>query len=200
MNAALERSISTERLSRYSAEKGNLSDALSLYERNTRLAESLHTSLQNLEICLRNTLHREMATAYGADWLTSNRAPLAPHSASRIVEGQKQLTTKSASIGSLIAELKFSFWVGLLAKQYDSTLWRKALRAGFPNVQGRRDGVYNRLNAIRRFRNRVAHHEPIYDKCQQMHLEIVEAIGWMCSDTQAWTKHNCRFTTVFNEP
>lgn len=200
INASLERSISQERLSRYLAEKGNLDHALGLYERNIRLAEALHTSLQNLEICLRNTIHREMSIAYGADWLTSGRPPLRNHSLAMIAEGQRQLATKASNIGSLIAELKFSFWVGLLAQQYDATIWRTALHASFPNARPQRRRIYGRFNAIRRFRNRVAHHEPIYDKCQQLHLEIIEAIGWMCADTQAWTSHNCRFTTVFSGP
>jgi hypothetical protein len=201
INASLERSISQERLGRYIAEKGDLDQALALYERNTRLAEALHTSLQNLEICLRNTIHREMSTAYGADWLTNGDPPLKKHSLDKIAEGQKQLATNAGNVGSLIAELKFAFWVGLLARQYDATLWRAALHACFPNARPRRRGIiYSRFNAIRRFRNRVAHHEPIYDKCHQLHPEIIEAIGWMCADTQAWTSHNCRFLAVFGSP
>lgn len=199
INTSLERSISPERLGRYLSEKRDLDQALALYERNTRLAEALYTSLQNMEVCLRNTIHREMSTAYGTDWLTNGVPPLKNHSLSMIAEGLSQLSTNASSIGSLIAELKFAFWVGLLARRYDATLWRTALHACFPNAQPRRRGeIYDRFNAIRRFRKRVAHHEPIYDKCDKLHPEIIEAIGWMCVDTQAWTSHNCRFTEVFD--
>lgn len=105
----------------------------------------------------------------------------------------------SPTPGDVIAELKFAFWVSLLGRSYDATLWRQCLHKGFQSGRGRRrSDVHGRLNAIRRFRNRVAHHEPIYDKAMQMHGEIIEAIGWMCLDTQQWTIGMSRFHEVYN--
>lgn len=104
--------------------------------------------------------------------------------------------------GDVVAELKFAFWVGLLGKQYDTTLWRTALYKGFQKGAGRkRSDVHGRFNMLRRFRNRVAHHEPIFKRdLILIHDEIVEAIGWMCADTVAWTAHHSRAVTVINSP
>ena len=93
------------------------------------------------------------------------------------------------SPGKIVAELKFAFWVGLVSAQYDNTLWRAALHRGFRAQSGqKRSVVHVRLNAIRRFRNRVAHHEPIFHRpVDTLHAEVIEAIGWMCRDTKLWT-------------
>jgi len=204
INASLVRRISANRLARYLADSGNdLDAALTLYERNTRLAETLYTPLQSLEICLRNTMDGEMGRIYGHDWLTNRNAPLAQNAIRSINDAQTAFahSRNLPTHGDLIAELKFSFWVGLLGPRYDATIWRRALHRGFQVGNGRRrSDVHSRLNALRRFRNRVAHHEPVYDRALSMHAEIIDTIGWMCSDTQQWTIHQCRFPAVYAAP
>lgn len=134
---------------------------------------------------------------YGQDWLTSGEAPLkqdANHAVQTIVD----VADIQPSHDDLVAELKFSFWVGLLATRYDSTLWRSALYKGFLSTGGmKRSDVHKRMNAIRRFRNRVAHHEPIYDRSRQMHDEAVEATKWMCRDTGEWLEDISNFSEVY---
>lgn len=54
INIALERALSPTRLGRYLADTNGLLDsALSLYERNARLAEAFYRPLQSLEVCRR---------------------------------------------------------------------------------------------------------------------------------------------------
>lgn len=201
INAKLERTLSRERLTKYLAESGNdLNASLSLYERNTRLSEAMYSPLQSLEVCLRNSISHEMRLAYGADWLTNGNVPFAANA-------QRMITDAAAECGhgytpsDLVAELKFSFWVGLTGPGYDATLWRSALYKAF-GAQGskKRARVNGRLNALRRFRNRVAHHEPVFGTANQLHVECIETIGWMCPDTQAWASHHSRFIAVYAEP
>jgi hypothetical protein len=105
---------------------------------------------------------------------------------------------RGVSPGRVVAELKFGFWVGLLGPHYDATLWRKCLYPAFLAAGGRpRKTVHGRFNAIRRFRNRIAHHEPIFHlQPIKTHQEIIEAIGWMCRHTAAWSLHHSRFPLV----
>jgi hypothetical protein len=196
INTSLERTVSRERLAKYLAETGdNLDAALGLYERNTRLSEALYTPLQSLEVCFRNILHLQMTQTYDQDWLTNGKAPLEQNALRSI--GEAAAMFDKPTPGDLVAELKFSFWVGLLAPRYDASIWRRALYRGFLVGGGkRRSDVHGRFNAIRRFRNRVAHHEPIFAIADGMHREIIDAIGWMCRDTQAWTAHHSRFDQV----
>ena len=199
MNAALADAISRERLKKYLAAQGDdLDAALDLYEKNMRLSEAFYVSLSCLEVCLRNKSYDRMAQVYGDDWLTDPAAaPLNDFSRSLINDVVRKIDQPFGN-GKLIAELKFGFWVGLYAGQYDATIWRRAIYRCF-RAGPRRKNVHGRLNAIRRFRNRVAHHEPIFDRpVAQMHAEIIEAIGWMCADTRAWAEHHSRVPDVLS--
>jgi hypothetical protein len=110
---------------------------------------------------------------------------------------------KAITLGAVVAELSFGFWVSLLGPRYDATLWRASLYRAFRENGARmkRDRVHGRFNALRRFRNRIAHHEPIFlNNLANTHAEIIEATNWMCSDTAAWTLHISRFAIVFAGP
>ncbi len=199
-NAALEVSISRERLGKYlAATAGDLNLAIGLYERNMRLSEAFYLPLQSLEICLRNHLNRHLCAGYGAAWLTdAASAPLDAHSRQMIDEARSETGSMSHVPGKIVAELKFAFWVGLLAPRYDATIWRGAAYRAFLAKGGQtRKTVHGRMNALRRFRNRVAHHEPVFEADPgRTHAEILEAIGWICARTQAWTKSESRVPEV----
>ena len=201
INASLERTISRDRLTKYLLATANDLDAsLTLYERNTRLSEAMYSPLQSLEVCLRNSINIEMRLAYGDDWLTNGAAPLAPN-AHRMIQDAVTECGAAYTINDLVAELKFAFWVGLTGPGYDASLWRSVIHKAFRAQGGKkRDRVNRRLNAIRRFRNRVAHHEPIFATANQLHAECLETIGWMCGHTCAWATEQSRFVAVYAAP
>ena len=199
-NEALEVTLSRERLEKYLDETGqDLDAAIELYEKNTRLSEAFYTPLQAVEVCLRNQLNVRLSNTYGELWYENGNPPLADDATRMIFEAKEELRgEKRITPGRVVAELKFAFWVGLLAPKYDATLWRKCLYEAFPGVGGRpRRIIHGRFNAIRRFRNRIAHHEPIFHLAPIIrHQEIMEAIGWMCRHTSAWALHHSRLPVV----
>lgn len=206
VNAILERSLSPERLAKYLiAANGNLHDSLGLYERNTRLSEAFYTPLQCMEICLRNKLNDRLIEKYGPEWFKAGRAPLRQDAAGDIEKSLLMLNQarNPITIGALVAELGIGFWVGLLGPRYDATLWRGTLYRAFQR-NGRylaRNEVHGRFNALRRLRNRIAHHEPIFQKdLPAAHNEIIEATNWMCQGTARWAMHHSRFVAVWNSP
>jgi hypothetical protein len=141
-----------------------------------------------------------MSNVYGPDWLSNGLPPLTSDSKQMIFDATEELRRRnhSATPGRLVAEIKFGFWVGLLGQKYDATLWRKALFRAFLAKGGKpRSLIHRRFNTLRLFRNRVAHHEPIFHRqLIQIHDEIIEAIGWMCRETAAWAHHHSRFNEV----
>jgi hypothetical protein len=200
-NEALERTLTRERLEKYLSATGqDLDAALKLYEENTRLSEAFYTPLQSVEICLRNCLHEQLTARYGDEWFRNSDAPLNEDSRRMIVDVIEELRKDRKPVipGQVVAELKFAFWVGLLGPRYDAILWRTVLYKAFLAEGGKpRSIVHGRLNAIRRFRNRVAHHEPVFDRqLFQMHEEIIGAIRWMCRETANWAAHHSRFENV----
>ncbi|MHB2167504.1 hypothetical protein [Alsobacter sp. R-9] len=196
VDEALKASLSLERLGKYlSACDGDLSRALTLYERNTRLSEALYAPLQSVEVCLRNALERSLAARYGAQWMHDDGVPLARRTRDEIAAAEAAVSRAATpTVGAIVAELRFGFWVGLLGQGYDHTLWRQALHRAFPHGRGlKRRLVHGRFNMLRRLRNRVAHHEPIHDRdLAQDHGELIEAIRWVCPHTAAWTAYNSR--------
>jgi hypothetical protein len=206
INGAIERSLSRDRLEKYLATSGNdIDPALALYERNTRLAAAFYAPLQTLEICLRNHLDEHLRATYKADWMTNGIPPLNDWAQREIRGAEKNLgaARRAVTRGAIVAELHFGFWISLLAPQYDATLWRSACHKAFrANGKGlARKVVHGRFNAIRRFRNRVAHHEPIFHAdLQRTHDEIIEACAWICGPTAAWAQHHSDFSTVFAGP
>ena len=200
-NRALETTLSRERLGKYlDATKQDLDRALKLYEANTKIAESFYTPLQCLEVCLRNSIDVQLTRTYGGFWFDNSAVSLNPDSRNSLNEARRGLS--SPTQGKIVAELKFAFWVALLGRGYDATIWRKSLHHAFrgDNRGKRRSDVHGRFNAIRRFRNRIAHHEPVFHRpCDQTHKEILEALGWMCPQTAAWATFHSRFEATISE-
>lgn len=202
---AVRAAISAERLARYVAQCNGCQDAaLDLYSLNMALCEAFYTPLQAVEVCLRNGLHDAMRAEYATHWMTNGGPPLDADAAEKIsaaIESRQQ-SGKAIAPPDIVAEIGFSFWVGLLGPRYDATLWRSTLHKTF---RGKPKGFsrkvcHGRFNAIRRFRNRVAHHEPILDRDpMKMHTELIEAIGWLSPDKAQWTSERSRAPLVFAE-
>lgn len=190
--------LSPQRLQKYLENSdGDLSRAITLYERNLAVSEAFYSPLQGVEVCLRNALHSALTARYGHKWYREPAVPLNEVSREQVESAIADLVTRDShepAPGSVIAELKFSFWVGLLGPKYDHTLWRGSLHKAFATGAGRtRKTCHSRFNSIRRFRNRVFHHEPIFHKdLAATHREIIEAIGWMCQHTSAWVLYSSR--------
>ncbi|TAK49669.1 MAG: hypothetical protein EPO23_00050 [Xanthobacteraceae bacterium] len=202
INEALEKTLTRERLNKYLIEANqDFDQALRLYERNTKLSESFYTPLQCLEVCFRNSLYRVLTNDFNEEWYEGNKVPLSSDSRRMVLDARDELIKdrKEITPGQMVAELKFAFWVGLLGPHYDATIWRTTLHKAFLAGGGKpRSVVHGRFNAIRRLRNRIAHHEPIFHRpLEKAHTEIIEAISWMCRDTANWASHHSRFAAVF---
>jgi hypothetical protein len=201
---ALEAGLSIERFRPYvQLAKGDRLAAIHLYEKNARLAGALYSSLQGLEICLRNAIQRALTRGYGVEWfdrLPALEYPLPEKLAaakSSVLAAGKQLTP-----GRIVAELSFGFWTALLAGRYEKRLWVPHLHRAFPHafVQSEsrrttagarpklsRRTIAYRLDRIRYLRNRIAHHEPIIRRSFYADFtDIVEATAWICPTTAAW--------------
>lgn len=78
----------------------------------------------------------------------------------RVKARQKAIQVTS---GQVVAQLTLYFWKRLFSDDYEKTLWKRSLRQIFPNKRLERADVSKHLEVLYQARNRVAHHEPIYD-------------------------------------
>lgn len=70
-------------------------------------------------------------------------------------------------------------------------LWRPVLHKAFPHAKLPRKDVHNPLDQLRLLRNRIAHHEPIFQRpLADDYQSILLILSWICPDTAAWITHH----------
>ncbi|WP_327089076.1 hypothetical protein OIE66_00190 [Nonomuraea sp. NBC_01738] len=195
--------MSAERITPYlSLASGELDSALRLYAWNIEISAAFYGPLQALEVTLRNALHRELAQSTGREeWWSSTRVTLDRTSADKVRAAGAAVRALhvTPTIGHIVAELSFGFWSSLLSSRhsYDVRLWRPSLHRAFPGYRGPRRPLYQDLYHLRRFRNRIAHHEPVHHRhLEHDHANVLRILGYMCGDTAAWVRDNDRVPDV----
>lgn len=169
--------ISLDRLSSYRYnDSDDLSLILSRYIYNVQISESFYPIIAALEVALRNRLYNAVAELKGQNWLLeeiNQQIILSDNERNILLEAYKKVKRKhnSPSIGAIIAELTFGFWVNLCKKSYKNSLWDK--QDFFSNVFPDFDNyfssptwdktkvIFPELKEILRLRNRIFHHEII---------------------------------------
>lgn len=190
----LEKSISPERLSTYVLEtNGDKQEALELYLKNSEISAAFYIPLQSLEITLRNALNEVLRSHYSNDaWYDA--VQLNRRGQKNIVDAKDTVKRLHKQINPphVIAELSFGFWLSLINKKYHQSLWIPVLNKAFPNAHMSRADILKQLDHLRTFRNRIAHHEPVFKRhLEKDYKSIITAIEWICTDTAEWTdEHN----------
>ena len=216
--AELESTLSPERLSTYvrAVPDQDKEQAVRLYIWNVALSSAFYGVLQGLEVTLRNAMHNRLSANYGAAWYENPRAGL-DDGGMRRVESLKTYLAQSSrqrvTPAQIVAGLSFGFWVSLLGNggriaklnrkaNYEMILWRPALRYAFPHVRSlTRKQAHAALDQLRILRNRIAHHEPIFNRD---HMEdyglILEVTGWISPPTREWLDRHNRVHAILDAP
>jgi hypothetical protein len=173
---------------------------LACYLWNIQLCEALYPSLHLVEVVLRNQMDAIISQHFGEAWLSEHSPLLADTEQTHITKAKSKLKPTTTR-GHLVAELPFGFWTGLFRKHYRNTLWHQCIKATFPYLKLHHCNpsyVHQTLNDIRRLRNRVFHHEPIwkYPNLPQKHQAISSVLGWMSPDLSNALAGIDRFSTI----
>lgn len=196
-NTIIEGIISRERLQPYEKHhSGDIEKALAHYKANMLISESFYPILSVLEVGLRNSIDTQLARRYGEENRYESTAFVSvvsnfqtkriSEARASILKAQKEITT-----GRIVSELTFGFWTSLFDTKFELTLW-KYLRLAFPNYpkeSRQRKIIGSKLNKIRKFRNRIFHHEAIswnIVALDSYKRDIVEAINWLDKDLLTW--------------
>jgi hypothetical protein len=210
---ALVASLSPERMATYmAAAGGDRETAMRLYTWNTAVSAAFYGPLQGLEVALRNAMHRELTTSFGAAWYDSPACGFDNGALNRIAAAKVDVRRDGHPVDPphIVAALSFGFWVSILGKggqgpsgkrNYEMTLWRPCLYRAFPGVKMRRVEVHRKLDYLRTFRNRIAHHEPVFTRHLEADYQSVLAVaGWICPKTRDWIAHHSRVEQVLLIP
>lgn len=207
--------ISAERFAEYRRTAASDAEAVGRYVWNARLSEALYPALLHLEVSLRNNLHTAISSRFPTGpwnevqcWLDLQQPILEVDQVREVRKAKQRLKVQSKPLdtGRIIAELNFGFWNSLLDLRYErsNTLWPHLLKKVFPNIprtDRKRKFLSSRINRIRTLRNRVFHFEPIWHwrDLTIQHTDLLEAIGWLSTDSLILTNAADRFDEVFHE-
>ncbi|WP_426960404.1 hypothetical protein [Muricoccus radiodurans] len=204
--------LSRDRLSKYLARTGGNADrALTLYVWNAEVGAALTVVLSQVEIGLRNAIHRALADAFGPDWHRVARFRNAhPRVQAELDKAEGRLRKGSPSLPDIIAASDFNLWRELLRPAYGGIFWSKRIPLAFPSITltGHERQILTALHAraelLQDLRNRIAHHEPIIGsnwepigaKLADRHREAVELLGWISPDLARWVLSRDHFAAV----
>lgn len=196
--AAITSALSAPRMSRFVMACGNdRSRALELYRWNAQVSAAFMVPLHICEVVLRNAIVGPIEEVYGPRWYAPGGAferslprPTLGYSPYRDLHISRQ---GQPTAGKVIPELKFMFWVSMLTARHDARLWTPFIAKYFPFLivtaapRDRRRMLHHRLDEIRTLRNRIAHHEPIFDRSlAHDYSKITDVISWASSETANW--------------
>lgn len=173
---------------------GDTELALALYEWNSEIAAAFLRDLGHLEVAVRNAYDRALLThpdIHDGEWLTAPSCTLLfpPHVAKDKNGNPKDKNaTPRANVkdarrhsgydlgvvprGKAVAELMFGFWSYLTDDLHEKSLRVPALHAAYvPGADRAR--LHAALSALRDFRNRVAHHESVFDRHPENHRRYI---------------------------
>jgi len=166
-NPALVSLFTAQRFAPYLAASGRgQPEAARLYVWNIAASSAMWGDFAVLEVCLRNAMHHGLSRyAAREDWWQS--VGLHPEDRAKVNDAIRSATVKKGApptSDDVVSELMLGFWVGLLANKYHQRLWVPALSGAFPHLLTTRRELHRKLERLRRLRNRLAHHEKVFNR------------------------------------
>lgn len=207
---ARQAALSVPRMDTYLSANANkpspLAAGVALYFWNASTAAAFMYPLHFCEVLIRNAVAEVLTTVYGPQWPWDNGFFLSlPHPSSpsafkprnALLAARKKAEdaagTSNPSADKAIAEMSFAFWQSMFTARYDHGLWANHIKTAFPNAPAAtpshqvRSQIHKSLEIIRKLRNRIAHHEPIFARAlSQDYSNILKLVRYRCQETSDW--------------
>jgi hypothetical protein len=167
--------LSRPRYNRYLNATGNNNDrARKLYNANIRLAQAFHPILSQFEVVLRNSLNLKLTAHFtDPDWIINQKTGFMRDNSLRtshfflkncVQKTETKLLRRTIPItsGKIISDQTFGFWIAFFLSHHYSLVNGQPIHI-FVNkpTSENRASIYNKLDDIKNFRNRVNHCEPL---------------------------------------
>jgi hypothetical protein len=177
-----EKALSTPRLDKYrQACNGDKNKALILYRYNIKLCQKFYGILGVLEVVLRNAInvhyHSQLSDS---DWLITQAQVgfLINYQDAIIKERDKLVNSGDYSHDKLVASLSFGVWTFMFSRNCYKNSGKTLLKVFPKKTLGlNQKDIYDDLDRIRLFRNRIAHHEPLcFNRSGRIYVDYVQRI------------------------
>jgi hypothetical protein len=193
--------LSPTRLGTFQAAPGfnHEADVAEKYSWHALTSGAFFVSLHMCEVAIRNGVDVALTATYGPNWPwqavfeNSVPNPQGEHfkPKNELLRARSKFTV--GATGKVIAELKFAFWCHLFTRRYQNRVWDPHIRNAFPNLPAAytaiqaRQAIHDQLDPLRKFRNRIAHHEPILsESLSDRQLSIQSLLTWRCVEVANW--------------
>lgn len=158
---------------------GDIDKAQELYKWNAQMAGAALEQLAYLEVLLRNAVDIQFSNRVrerdrGIPWFLLPPFITAQGEALETVRERLRGENRETR-DQIIAGLSFGFWTGWFGPKYEE-LWRQNLRFAFPNGSGQRKEIARLVEQIRKFRNRVAHHDSLLNVDVGFEMEATSSL------------------------
>ncbi len=163
--------------------------ALRLYAWNVEISAAFWIEFHVLEVALRNACHDRLTLMTGTEEWWNGEIVFHRGSADALRRARNQVADRrtGSTPGHVVAELGLGFWTGLFASRYHQRLWVDGLELSVPGAKGQRSSVHRPLERLRKLRNRVAHHEPIFARdLADDHRAVHQIVEWINPVLAEW--------------
>lgn len=204
---------------------------MALYLWNARLCKALQFPIHALEVTLRNSINEHLRElgwpenwAFDQGYLeslsTKSKAAIESQNRSkrRLLENRMKKTDFNREVrdveftfvpscgrlntNDIIASLPFEYWVGMLSGVHESD-WHITLKKVLPKIPKTetRRSLWLAADRIKALRNRVSHHEPIFNMGEivSTHQNILDLIGYKDETMKGWVRHHSTFLQVWHD-
>jgi len=182
--------------------EGDKAKALELYEWGAETSSAAFEVVGHLEVLLRNALDRALREHFredhcGIPWFLMP-TPGGDHVSSAVAAVRERLRPQGQETRhQIVAGLGFGFWCGLLGPKYEE-LWRECLHRAFPGSSGKRKQVATAVERVRKFRNRLAHHDSIIGLDVPFEMrQIIELAAYINADAAIWLRRCSKVMDVY---
>lgn len=170
--------------------------ALRLYQWNLQISSAFLIPLHILEITIRNAVVEALEKSYTQNWPWNNNFIYSLPSPSNRYSQRKELlnvASQQPTMGKVVAELKFVFWEKMFLQSHDTRIWHSQIKYIFPNSPNTmnafqlRKSIHDGICGIRELRNRIAHHEPIFQRnLSNDFADMHKIISWRNATVADW--------------
>lgn len=192
--------LSLPRYNRYlQVTHNNINQANRLYNANIRLAQAFHPLLTQFEVILRNSINAQLATYFkDQNWIINQRNGFMKHRSlqksnyylyNSVKKSKLKLQHKNTAItsGKIISDQTLGFWTSLfLAHHYRLIQGQPIKIFQHKDSTENRASIFTKLEAIKEFRNRMSHCEPLCFKGEQIDCSQALKIRNKLYDLVSW--------------
>jgi hypothetical protein len=171
--------------------------AIKFYIWNQRIAQAFYIPLQLFEVSFRNGITKGLRRTYNVPdkpWYKDGRflSHLNPQMGRELDNALKKVLFSAKKEGEevdiqgdIVAQLSLGFWESCLSKKLSQYIWENCITQDFSGIPKGVDSscLKEKIYLIRKFRNRIFHHEPIWNKKpHNMRSTLIEVTGWINRD------------------